>query len=346
MNVRDMLLDAVPPLPSPPDRIAAVGRRYRRRRRRAAVAGTLALAILAGVAAGLPQLTRRESLEPVRPVGPATCPQTTGDRAGRDWVSAGDGRVLPGNPVEVVACDLDVDVRSPAADPLYPPASPPRALSGGADVVAALNRVSPVIACYDIYGLRQPVFLLRYADRPPVFVNLNPDCRRDASWDEPLRVFLTDFREQRLRTTTAADVPTPTCDPTVDVPSLWLDRTPPWAGPLTLGVLAGEPPLPFEPAAATFCRYAFERPLASLRTAEHATDAGQRFRTAVNEAPSNGAGCPKRTDHLVLDVVKVADLAGVAPAEFRYLRTRSCVDGVQASPAVLAAVDEVLGPIS
>ncbi|GIF67482.1 hypothetical protein Ais01nite_55170 [Asanoa ishikariensis] len=95
----------------------------------------------------------------------------------------------------------------------------------------------------------------------------------------------------------------------------------------------------------TFCRYSYAKPVSPLRTVEHSTAGGQRFRAAINAAPSDGKSCPVRTDYLALDVVRVADRASVAPVEFRYLRGPSCGYGDHVAPAVLAAIDEVLGPV-
>ncbi len=226
-RLHDLLTSAVPDLPGPDDRVAAIGARVRRARLR--TAGTVAGAALVAVALvlGVAQLTPPDSRPvplasvPDIPVGTDGCPTS--------WPALPDsdepGPLVPGGAVSVTLCELPV----PAAGTHE--ANPPRTLRSHTDqVVNAFNALPTRAqeqarhpgagrACGAVLYQTQPSYVFRYPGRPPVIVLVDQDCgtayadgrTRVLDPADPGGRFLALYRAQLIADTDPATIASPTC---------------------------------------------------------------------------------------------------------------------------------------
>ncbi|MET7748707.1 hypothetical protein [Micromonospora sp. NPDC005367] len=221
-DVRRMLADAVPPLKSPPDRLAAVGARVRRRRRRLATGSAAVLVLAVALAAGVPQLVaghprvpRPAAVATGGPVGDASCPADLGQRPELEAVRYDDGEPLvPAGAIEVTACQVPRGSGSPVGERIDP-----RVLTIGVDqIVQLLNALPPTqtgpdgrprppaddgLLCTAKWVSAETVFVLRYPDREPVTVWTDENCRVAVAGDRgrglDFRVFGTFDRFYRAQ---------------------------------------------------------------------------------------------------------------------------------------------------
>jgi hypothetical protein len=193
-----VLLQAVPDLPEPPDRLAAVGRRVQRRRSRLMTVGTgMAVLLIAAGAAALPQrdggqiqvpnAPQPTSSPPVPATASAECPPADPPRAVTDeppappaWEAPTQPFVPPGA-VGAVLCGYS---RGMVQDDkgqilLSERALPPRTPPSPDEMVSALNALTPVEpdlhACHAAIVPRYLV-LLTYPDGNVVRVNIDLNC--------------------------------------------------------------------------------------------------------------------------------------------------------------------------
>jgi hypothetical protein len=340
------LLEAVPQLPAPPDRLRAVGARVRRQRGGVAALTAVVVALALGVPAILAPV---RSPAPAGPevLGPDGCPVP--GRVHRASTMDTAGPLVPAGATEVVLCEtaaeqrvLTQDVSSFVALLNQLPTT---------DKQSAYERFKREFAdgspdpgppsCSWVYYPVQRSLVFRYPDRAPVPVLLDRNCDRLIS-DGHIRFgataavaqFLSRYRQQLIDTTDPATIATPGCEDRGSIPG----------APDTIsGNRAdGEPPLPSALVAVTACRYTDGpygiRLAAQWQTRDRSTV--ESWRAALNiqlgggpAQPCTGAGSPDR-----LDTVLVADVTG-GRRQLWVLRGMAC----PASPELLTMLDATLG---
>jgi hypothetical protein len=346
-NLQNLLTEAVPELPAPPDRLAEVGARVRRRRRSVS-AITVGLVVLAtGAAVAVPSLLRSNTADrfgddapPVAvgadgcPVPSAYNPMTNKDRP---------GQLVPKGATEAALCMV------PSTNPEW---NVTRVLTTGVDeLVRLLNDMpgtarywqmirerqisegfpdpgpTPQIGCLAIaHKFSTTALRLRYADREPVFVFLSRNCgtasvgdkTRHWSGTDLLAIFFAKYRDQLATTTDSATINTPACGQTLATPFRWSPSEP--VDGIELNREGTSVFLPNALAAATVCRYTVNNNVAQLTASKSQRGDLGSLRDAINRQFEIIAGRPRHElvncydyPHLPLqrmDVVRVADVTG------------------------------------
>jgi hypothetical protein len=315
-ELRRVLLDAVPPLPAPADRLAEVGSRVRRARTRtvAAAAVTVAL-VLAGLGAlGLARDARHG------PVLPATSPtvrvHTDLDRDGcpvegstvpRPSTVDVPGRLVPVGPDRVTLCET-----RQAFTPADWDVSPRPLHREVAQLVTQLNRLPDRRTAQAAVQAQHPAtevelgctmvgypsdvsFVFRYPDGSVVVVWLDRNCATVIAGDRtryllgehPLDTFYALYRTQLRDTLTQP--PRPACPATIDLAHL--DQRTGTGGPrgdIFRNRGSRDPFLPDPLLALAACRYAVGSGGAVLTGhAERQGDLSD-VRTVLNDATARG----------------------------------------------------------
>ncbi|RKN42139.1 hypothetical protein [Micromonospora endolithica] len=379
-DIRYLLLEAVPPLPAPPDRLGAVGRRVRRHRRRRVAVSALAVALVVGLGFGGVRTLAGERPAPAPPaVAPTVLGETRCPVDLRDFPDFGAARYGEGGPlvpdgaVEITACEVPSAAGSGGVE-----LSEPRVLTDGVDeVVRILNRLparpgsgsaasgdaaDQELRCTRKAVHRELAYVLRYPDRAPVTVYTDENCaavvRGSAGRGQDpalLTTFLDRYRAQLIARTPPATIATPACAPSLPTDGLRL--TPTRSGPkdqISINNPGRNPGLPSRLVAVTACRYEVGDTRAGLVRQQSDRDTADTLRQALNAALDRGrvTNCgsyPGYPPPTVLDTLLVADATG-ATAEF-WLRRAPCPalvagrsSGITPTEALLATVDGMLGP--
>jgi hypothetical protein len=327
-ELRSLLLDAVPPLPAPPDRLAEVGARVRRARARTVAAAALTVALLLGGLGAL-EASRQVRQSPAPAASPTVpvhtvlgrdgCP-VQGSRVPLPSTVDTPGRLVPGDPNQVTLCETPNGFTAPGTD------TSPRPLKRQvAQLVAQLNRLPDPDAARAALEAQHPgtevhlsctfvgypsdlSFVFRYPDGSAEVVWLDRNCAALTSAthtryyllsQSPLDTFYALYRAQ-LRDT-ASQPPVPSCPAAID--PAHLDMRNGAAQPAdTINRNRGirDPFLPEPLLALAACRYAVGAGGATL--VGHAERQGDlsAVRTVLNDAtgPMPGQGTPAapRTD--------------------------------------------------
>jgi hypothetical protein len=176
-TLRRRLDAAVPALPEPPDRVAAVRGRVRRSRRNDAVAvGAAAVLVLLG-SAGL--AARAQSGPPAgRPVVAGDCPPLLPAASSRRPDQPGD--LVPPGAIAVTRCETAPPAPTPPTEGPARPGIAPRTLTTGVeDIVRAANALPPVPLGQQCTLVGQPTeisLVFRYPDGHALTVVADRNC--------------------------------------------------------------------------------------------------------------------------------------------------------------------------
>lgn len=244
-QLREVLLESVPPLGDPPDRLGEVGLRVRRSRTRAVVATVASVVMVGAVAVGVPMLLRETTALPLATPSAVTfdaanCP-TTWPEPGPGLPPDKPGPLVPADgALSVTLCELPTDLSggataSPGTVPRAQDAPRTLTLRAG-ELVTALNRLrtreqlaeqlgQPHELGCTLIGFGENLSLVvTYADRDPMAVLLDRNCGTatadgrtrymsgtEQSHPALLDGFLELYREQLAATTNPATVKAPAC---------------------------------------------------------------------------------------------------------------------------------------
>jgi hypothetical protein len=327
-ELRQLLLDAVPELPAPPDRLTAVAARVHRGRRVAV--GLAVVAVVAAVGLGVavfrPGPARPEAAETGCPTRAAMRPLDRGDRP---------GPLVPDGAVRVALCRTGSEPDRPSL--------PAQVLTTGvSSLLTLLNELPPP----DEEGVCQLMlypyafsFLFRYADRPPVLVEVDQNCGT-VSADGRTRGYISDsgspldrfaalYRSQQAAGIDPATIDAPECPQ-----SLALANNP--RDDISNGKGLDGMALPTELAVATLCRYAGSQ--LSVSTAYR--DGLPQLRDSLNATVAAGQPATCWSTPNVVDAVLAVDrLGGVV--EFWVLRT-PCQTVIRTGPQAITPSRDLL----
>jgi hypothetical protein len=363
-SVRQLLLDAVPPMTDPPDRVAAVkamaGRSVRRR------GGVIACAIaVLAVAVGVPALRSGTRPDPAAPT-------PVGEECPAGWDALGQlSPLTPDEPGLLVPPDGALTVSlckrtgrvSNSADPPEPRVVAMTLATRASDMVAALNSLpsGPMPrVCTDV-GFPPTPLVVRYADRPPVIVEVDRNCGlvgagghlrvlSDGLFDE----FYTLYRQQLVDVTDPATLPDPVC---AEHAATQYDDVGPMTGviadEIVRNVFGQDPLLPSPLVSVAACRYEARGNQLDLVASRRTRDGLDAARDLLNDATSTRsvAECSVGFDPVTydrIDVIWLVDATG-RTAEVRVLRspceTLYAVGTTSRVPltGLLAWLDQMLG---
>ncbi|MBB5869733.1 hypothetical protein F4553_003112 [Allocatelliglobosispora scoriae] len=380
-NLREVLLESVPPLGEPADRIGDVGRRVRRARTRTIMATVATTVLVGAVALGVPTLWRGTTPQPVAdttaPVfDAARCPVAPAKQSGE--LVDKPGALVPDGALSVSLCELPLD---PAAGTVPTPRTV--TLRPG-ELVAALNALptkeevaaklgQPFNHGCTMIGFAEDLSLvLTYADRAQVTVALDRNCgtaiadgrTRFMSGSSKFSPTLLDgfvglYREQLAASTDAATVQAPACPATLTQAAVsgMTANTDARDG---IARNRGSVDV-FAPSALVevrACRYLAGSGGTLKLTAQHAErSAAPAVRDLLNEATkvrentdaeggstvTNLAGCAVDVAIGSLDVIWIADATG-AVSEVRVLRA-PCAEVRRAGMGGLVVLPELAGQL-
>ncbi|QOC90873.1 hypothetical protein [Micromonospora craniellae] len=373
-DIRRLFTDAVPPLPAPRDRIAEVGTRVRRHRRRVVTTTAAAVTLIVALGVALPTLRGPDRTTPpvtaTDPAGEVVCPTSIAGRPDLDAVRYGDDEPLvPPGAVEIINCQVQVDNLHSA-----PEIPGPRALTTGVDEIVRMLNAQPSrptdgrgrpyadgeLRCTAAAQQEQTVLVLRYADREPVTVWTDSNCRVAVTATHGRGVdfgifstFLDRYREQLVATTDPATITTPACPATIPAERM-SDSKPP--DRIRFHHSDPYPILPTPLIEVAACRYEVNDDTAELVRQEQRRADADDLRPILNETFDRSAtrsdcgGWPDWRGHplpTTFDTLTVADATG-ATAEF-WVRHSPCRNARhlfannQATPLLLDALTGMLG---
>ncbi|QKW15808.1 hypothetical protein [Verrucosispora sp. NA02020] len=377
-DIRHLFADAVPPLPTPHDRIAEVGIRVRRHRRRVVTGTAAAVTLVVALGVGLPALWGPDRTAPpvqtTDPTGEVVCPTSLAGEPDLDAVRYGDDEPLvPPGAVEITTCEVQVGTAGVVHE-----RPGPRTLTAGVDEIVRLLNAQPPQPV-DGRGRATPdgrpmcnaaarnevtVLVLRYPDREPVTVWTNANCRVSitathgrALDSEVFSTFLDRYRAQLVATTDPATITSPDCPATI--PADRVRNKPSNPGPPDRIRLDNSDPydtvLPTPLVEVTACRYEVDDGTAELVRQERRRAGADDLRPVLNGTfdrkamSSDCGGWPGYPAPTAFDTLTVADATG-ATAEFwvRHIPCRSARHfygaNKQVTAPLLDALTDLLGP--
>lgn len=361
-QIRELLRDAIPDLPQPPDRLESIGQRVRRARHRRAVSAGTACVIAGVLAVSLATLGQRSTPGPATPT--VDCPAPPKYRVGGNLPPADGTFVEPGARWAALCVYQDRD-GFPAAKYL---------LQMKVDrLTTALNGLPAARHCIDPgmvnWGPRS-VIVLATPNRPTQVIQLNLGCgviangnRERADLRTAADTFYTLYREQIAATIKPGSIHPAACTEQVAANRLM----PPDGGrgqaydpphddilrnPNDTTFAPTGPVLPSPLAAATICRYtATSDGLLHLNRTWQGHTELQQLQTQINQTSKRPNGAAQTSCMYLrfqsppittLDVMWVTDNTGRA-LEVRIARKPcSGVNGTVPLPALTATVDQLL----